>query len=124
MRSAGSTDRASLARWRSSIKKAGVVVSVPTRPRSTSAWLRICTVATSATSRAMSQIPMARPDLRRTGAERLRGADMGNLQARVVGGQLQGRDARHRDHELESNLPRPEAGQENRVVARSPHALP
>src|SRR5260370_35074573 len=124
VRSAVSTDRASLARCRSSIKKASVVVSVPTRLRSPSAWLRICTVATSATSRAISQISMARPDLRRGGAERLGGADMRNLQARVVGGQPQVRDTCHRDHELESNLPGPQARQGNPIVEGSEQAIP
>src|SRR5258708_34804675 len=101
---------ASLARCRSSSRKARVVVSVPPRLFSTSAWLRICTVATSATSRAMSQISIARPDRRRGAAARLGGADMGYLQARVVGRQLHVRFAVDGEHDLEADLAVPKVG--------------
>ena len=49
---------------------------------------------------------------------------MGNLQARVVRGQLQVRDARHGDDELESNLTRPQVGQRGRIVERGQQAIP
>src|SRR5207237_659996 len=54
VRSAFSTLSESLARCRSSIRNASEVASTPTRLRSTSASLRICIVATSATSNAIS----------------------------------------------------------------------
>src|SRR5713226_347865 len=124
VRSAVSADSASLARCRSSIKKARVVVSVPTRLFSTSAWLRICTVATSATRSAMSHIPIARPDLRRAGAERLRGADMGYLQARVVSRQLHVWFTRDGERDLEPDLAIPKVWERGRIVERDDHAIP
>src|SRR5260370_18966386 len=123
VRSAVSTDSASLARWRSSIKKARVVVSVPTRLFSTSAWLRICTVATSATSSAMSQIPIARPGLRRAGAGRLRGADMGYLQARVVSRQLHIWFACDGERDREPDLAVSKIGESGPIVERDDHAV-
>src|SRR5438309_7503058 len=124
VRSAASAESASLARWRSSIKKARVVVSVPTRLRSTSASLRICTVATRATSSAMSQISIARRGRRRGPDGRLWGADMRYLQARVVCGQLDIRYTGDRDCDLEPNLAIAQVGYCARVFQRGEHPVP
>src|SRR6059036_2699513 len=65
------------------MRNASDVASTPTRLRSTSAWLRIWIVATSATSRAISHtlMPRVRPGVRRGD---LRGLDIGDLEARVI----------------------------------------
>src|SRR5260370_34977251 len=112
---------ASLARCRSSSRKARVVVSVPTRLFSTSAWLRICTVATSATNRAMSHISIARPDRRRGAAERLGAADMGYLQARVVSREPHIWFAGDRENELESDVAISKVGKSAGGTGRHDH---
>src|ERR1700736_2170450 len=91
------------------------------RLRSTSAWLRICTVATSATSSAMSQISIARPGRRRLAAGVLGGADMRNLQAGVVCRQLQVRAADHMKGDLKANLAVADVGQGGRLRERVKH---
>src|SRR3989442_14522312 len=65
------------------MRNASDVASTPTRLRSTSAWLRIWIVATSATSRAISHtlMPRMRPGVRRSD---LRMLDIGDLEARVI----------------------------------------
>src|SRR5438477_1752346 len=123
VRSVASAASESLARWRSSIKKARVVVSVPTSLRSTSASLRSCTVATRATSRAMSQISIALRG-RRGPDKRLWGADMRYLQARVVCGQLDVRHAGDRDRDLEPDLAIAQVGYSARVFQRGEHPVP
>src|SRR5712691_871 len=72
----------------------------------------------------MSQISMTRPDLRRAGVERLGGADMSYLQARVVCGQLQVRAAGDGDRDLKSNLTGAKVGQRSRIVQRGHQTIP
>src|SRR6202011_6337398 len=95
-----------------------------TRLRSTSAWLRICTVAPSATSSAMSQISIARPGRRRLAAGVLGGADMRNLQAGVVCRQLQVRAADDMKGDLKANLAVADVGQGGRLRECVKHAVP
>src|SRR5260370_6823366 len=99
-----SPESASLARCRASIKNASVVEWVPTRLRSTSTWLRIWIVATSATSSAMSQISIARLDRPPLAAVRLGRVDMGDLEARVVGRHLDVGQAGDRQLDLKAVL--------------------
>src|SRR5438067_9877258 len=99
------------------MENASEAVSAPCRLRSTSAWLRSCTVATSATSNAIVQTATA------PAAGRLRGgllerAGMRCHQACVVGGQGQIRTAGHLDADVELDLPHPQAWQGRGVLER------
>src|SRR5229473_6629935 len=116
---------ASLDRLSWSIEKASVAGSAWTRLLSTSAWLRSCTVATSATSSAMSQTATGPADdrVRCRGRRELGRADMRRLQAAVERGQhLIGRSADAK-RELELDLPDPQAGQAVGVAERGLHAV-
>src|SRR5262249_29741846 len=95
---------------------------IPTRLRSSSAWLRIWIVATSATSSAISDRPMPRT---RAGATRawLRRLDIGYLQARVVGGQRYVGTPRKGQLQRELHLARPDVGQGGRVAECVHHAV-
>src|SRR3989441_7202440 len=94
---------------------------MPTRLRSTSASLRIWTVATSATSSAISQtlIPRAR-DARRAVLGR---ADMRNLEARVVCRQGDVGAALESQVDLKLNLPSANVRQCGRIVKRLLHPV-
>src|SRR2546426_103024 len=94
---------------------------MPTRLRSTSASLRIWTVATSATSSAISQtlIPRAR-DARRAVLGR---ADMRNLEARVVCRQGDVGAALESQVDLKLNLPGADVRQRGRIVKRLLHPV-
>src|SRR2546429_122818 len=104
-----------------SIRNASEVESMPTRLRSTSASLRIWTVATSATSSAISQtlIPRAR-DARRAVLGR---ADMRNLEARVVCRQGDVGAALESQVDLKLNLPGANVRQRGRIVKRLLHPV-
>src|SRR5712692_11367743 len=123
-RSAVSADKASLARCRSSMRNASEVVSVPTRLRSTSAWLRICTVATSATSSAITATLIGPFGERRPG-RRLRSvrADMRYLQAGVVGGKGDIRLPFEGDAHLELDLPCADVRQRGGIAEDRLHAV-
>src|SRR5713226_7917072 len=124
VRSAVSADSASLARCRSSIRNAREVVSVPTRLLSTSAWLRICTVATSATSSAITATLMAPVGERRPGPRpRSVRADMRNLQAGVVRGKRDVRAAFEGDAQLELDPPRADVWERRRIAEYRLHSV-
>src|SRR5206468_1888542 len=86
------------------MRKASEVASTPTRLRSTSAWLRIWMVATSAIKRAMSQTPTPRVRPRERAVVGLRRADMRHLEARVVSGQMDVGPAGEGELQLELDL--------------------
>ena len=108
----------SLDRLSWSIEKASVAGSAWTRLFSTSAWLRSCTVATSATSSAMSHTATGPAEVRERcrGRRELGRADMGRLQAPVESGQRFIRRSAHAKGQLVLDLPEPQAGQAVRVA--------
>src|SRR6266850_1389432 len=121
MRSASCASRDSLARWRSSMRKASDVGSTPRRLRATSASLRIWMVATSATSSARSHT--LTPRARGTRRAVLGRADIWYSQARVVRGHRDVGSALEREMELELHLAGADIGQRRRVVQRFLHPV-